>query len=240
MERTMQAGYPVQDMYGSHFSKWLAKIDIPAYEKGEDLFNAVSHLIGVLLGVFGIGVSLYMMALQPLALHALAGILIYCLSLIALYAVSGFYHLLKPSNAKRIMRVMDHCTIYLLIAGCYTPVALIAFWGYSWAPIILAAEWGIAIVGIIVNVLDMTAMPVKVFSIISYLIMGWMIVLVPVDLLLSMGEVWMPWIFAGGLAYTSGLIFYGLGSKKRYMHCVWHIFVLAGSILQFVGFIQML
>ncbi len=240
MERTMQASYSAQNAQGSRFSTWLAKIDIPAYEKGEDLFNAVSHLLGVLLGLFGIGFSLGIMITEPLELNAIIGILVYCVSLIALYAVSGVYHLLKPSNAKRIMRVMDHCTIYILIAGCYTPVALVAFWGYSWAPIILIAEWVIALLGIAINVFDMTAMPVKVFSIISYLAMGWMIMLVPFDLLLNMGVVWMPWIVAGGLAYTSGLIFYGLGSKKRYMHCVWHVFVLAGSILQFVGFIQMI
>lgn len=240
MERTLTAGYAARESFRDQYSKWLSKIDIPAYGKGEDLFNAISHLAGVLFGMFAFGLFLKTALVSDASLHTIVGVSIYSLSLVALYAVSGIYHVLRPGNAKRVMRVMDHCTIYLLIAGCYTPVALIAFWGYSWAPIMLAAEWGIAIIGIAVNMYDMTAMRVKVFSIISYLVMGWMIVFVPLDTLLSVGASWMPWVFGGGVAYTAGMIFYGIGSKVRYMHGVWHIFVLAGSILQFVGFVQMI
>ncbi len=239
MEQTITRNVPTRTMTTKPLSKWLAKINIPAYGKGEDLFNAISHLLGALLGLFASGWFLSAAFENP-SVPKIAGVAIYSFSLIALYGVSGTYHLLKPSNAKRVMRVMDHCTIYLLIAGCYTPIVLIDFWSYSWAPAMLAAEWGIALVGIIINAIDMTSKRVKVISIISYIVMGWLVIIIPFDQLLSIGALWFPWVLAGGIAYMVGMIFYGLGSKVRYMHCIWHIFVLAGSILQFIGFIQML
>lgn len=239
MEQTAAATMTTRSMPSKTFSEWLAKIDIPAYGKGEDLFNAISHLAGVLLGLFAFGWFLSAACENPSA-PTIAGVSIYSFSLIALYGVSGTYHLLRPGDAKRVMRVMDHCTIYLLIAGCYTPILLIAFWSSWWAPIMLATEWGIAVVGIVINAIDMTSKRVKTISLISYVVMGWMIVLIPFDQLTSMGTVWFYWVLAGGIAYMLGMIFYGVGSKVRYMHCIWHIFVLAGSILQFIGFVQML
>ena len=240
MEKAAHRGLISQGTQQAGLSSWLAKISIPSYYKDEDMFNAVSHLFGAALAFSALVWSLVTLVMTGASPNEVAGILIYCTTLIILYSASGAYHLVPAGNAKRVLRVMDHCTIYLLIAGCYTPVALIAFWGYSFAPIILAVEWGIAFFGIIVNIVDMNSLPVKIFSMISYLIMGWMVVLVPFDLLLDVGQAWFGWILAGGLAYTVGMIFYGLGSKMHYMHCVWHVFVLAGSILQFVGFIQMI
>ena len=240
MEKTVYSAFIPQNTQSTGLSKWLSKISIPAYYKDEDLFNAISHLLGAALAFSAFVWSLVTLVMTGASANEFAGILIYCTTLIVLYSASGVYHLMPAGNIKRVLRVMDHCTIYLLIAGCYTPVALIAFWGHSFAPIILAAEWGIAFLGIIVNVIDMNSMPVKVFSMISYLVMGWMVIIVPFDLLLDIGQAWFGWILAGGLAYTIGIIFYGLGSKMHYMHCVWHVFVLAGSILQFVGFIQMI
>ena len=240
MEEAARALLPTQEIAASHRTLWLSKIDIPAYGKGEDLFNAISHLAGVLFGVFALGWSLNALLLAHSPIQAIAGMSVYCVSLITLYAVSGAYHLLQPGNAKRVMRVMDHCTIYLLIAGCYTPVTLIAFWGHPYAPAMLFAQWAIAFVGILLNIINMTDIRVKVMSIVSYIVMGWMIIVIPFDQLLELGASWFPWILAGGIAYTLGIIFYGIGSKVRYMHCIWHIFVLVGSILQFVGFVQMI
>ncbi len=240
MEKTAYRPYVPQTTHKFGLSKWLEKISIPDYYKDEELFNAISHLLGAALAFSAFVWSLVTLVMMGVSPNEFAGILIYCTTLIVLYTASGAYHLAPACNAKRVLRVMDHCTIYLLIAGCYTPVALIAFWGHPIAPVILAAEWGIAFLGIILNVIDMNATPVKVFSMISYLIMGWMVVVVPSDFLLDVGQGWLGWILAGGLAYTFGIIFYALGSKIHYMHCIWHVFVLAGSILQFVGFIQMI
>lgn len=216
----------------------ISRLPLPSTTRRHELFNCVSHAAGVGLGAFALG---WMLACAKGSLmpNVMAGIMIYGISLIALYAVSATYHGLPEGLAKRVMRVADHCTIYLLIAGCYTPVALIAFWGTPYCAALLLLEWGIAAVGIALNAWDMTSRSVKTFSIISYVVMGWAVVLVPVDVLIDVGSVWLPWIAAGGISYTAGIAFFGLGSKRPSMHCVWHLFVLLGSALQLVGFIQM-
>lgn len=220
------------------YERWLAKIDLPAYGKGEDLFNAVSHFLGAAFGVVALALTIGACVAHPSA-QGFAAAIIYCLSVIILYGASGAYHFAKPGNVKRVLRVVDHCTIYLLIAGSYTPVLLLALGEYSFTPYLFAFEWGIALLGIVINMIDMAAFRTKVISMISYIAMGWAIAVTPLDTLFEVGAAWMPWILAGGIVYMVGIIFYGVGSKVRYMHSVWHLFVLAGTILQFIGFFML-
>lgn len=210
----------------------------PLYSRAQEWFNGVTHALGVILGVFALGWLLKAVSLDP-APNKVVAATVYCLSLIMLYAMSATYHVLPQGRAKRMFRVMDHCTIYLLIAGCYTPVCLTLLWGSPMGLAVLLIEWGLAALGIILNALRMHALPVKVFSMISYLVMGWMVVFVPLPLLLSVGSGWLVWLLVGGVLYTLGVVFYALGKPYPRMHCVWHLFVLFGSACQLMGFVQL-
>ena len=216
----------------------LDRIPLPKYSPSEEAVNAISHLVGVGLGLFALGWMLRS-ALEAPSVPKIVGIVVYALSLMLLYGVSTAYHALPVGRAKKVLRILDHCSIYLLIAGCYTPIALIVFWNTTAGKLLLAVEWGIAALGIAANAYDMTAKPTKVLSQISYLLMGWAIMLIPLPTLLEVGHRWLGWIFAGGLAYTIGIIFYLAGNKYPPMHCVWHIFVLLGSVIQMIGFMRM-
>ena len=220
------------------FERWLAKIDLPAYGKGEDLFNAISHFAGAAFGIVAFALTVDTCMAHP-SVRGFAAAIIYSFSIITLYAASGAYHLAKPSNLKRVLRVVDHCTIYLLIAGSYTPVLFLGLWECPAMPYLFAFEWGVALVGIIMNAIDMNAFRTKAISMVSYIAMGWAIAVTPLDELFAVGSAWMPWVLAGGIVYMLGLIFYGTGSKVRYMHGVWHVFVLAGTVLQFIGFFML-
>lgn len=216
----------------------LSQLPLPETTRSYELFNCLSHALGVLLGIVAL-VWMYNAMRHGLTPQTTLGIVVYGLSLIALYAVSAIYHGLPVGLPKRVMRIADHCTIYLLIAGCYTPVALIAFWGQPFAPIILGVEWGLALVGIALNAWNMCSPAVKTYSLASYVVMGWAIVLVPLDILLEVGAAWLPWVAAGGIAYTTGIAFFIQGHRRPQMHCVWHVFVLLGSLLQLIGFVHM-
>lgn len=159
---------------------------------------------------------------------------IYGTSLIILYTMSSIYHGLSPKLfSKRVFQVLDHCTIFLLIAGCYTPVALCnirevnpaAGW---W---IFGIIWALAIIGIVLNSIDLKKY--KVFSMVCYLLMGWCIIF-RLDLLLqSVATPGIILLVAGGISYTIGSILYGIGKKHKYIHSIFHLFILLGSFLQF-------
>lgn len=211
----------------------------PVYGKGEDLFNAISHVVGAGLGVL-FGIALFIVAsLNPTPnKYAAAGV--YAGSIIVLYTMSALYHFFPSGRAKRVFRIFDHCTIFLLIAGCYTPFCLIAFWGHTIGYVILGVEWGMAVLGITFNAINMHWKAVKVLSMISYVVMGWMIVPAIPLLISNVTVACFSWLLAGGIAYTAGLIFFGLGKNHRYMHGVWHMFVLAGTICQFVSVLMLI
>lgn len=237
MEATMTPGAPRGQRGKRHRRLPLSQVPLPDTTPSYELFNCVSHALGVGLGMFALG-WMFSAARGSLTPNVVGGILVYGLSLIALYAVSATYHGLPKGLPKRALRVADHCTIYLLIAGCYAPLALIAFWGRPFVPALLAVEWGLAAAGIALNAWNLGSRAVKAFSLASYLIMGWAIVLVPVGTLLEVGSAWLPWVALGGVAYTVGIAFYVRSAKRPRLHCVWHVFVLLGSALQLVGFIQ--
>jgi hemolysin III len=159
---------------------------------------------------------------------------IYGASMIALYTMSSVYHGLRPGMGKKVMQVIDHCTIYLLIAGSYTPVLVCAmaprFQVIGWG--LLAFVWALAILAATLTAIDLKAY--KVFSMVCYIAMGWAIILFIPQLLQVLSGEGFRLLLAGGIAYTIGAILYGLGKKCPWMHSVFHVFVVLGSLLQFL------
>ena len=200
------------------------------YTTGEEIFSAVTHGVGALFGIFA---TVYMILISAFGGSAPAVVYsaIYGGTLIVLYTMSTLYHAITNKTAKIVFRVMDHTTIFLLIAGTYTPIALLALKGaLGWT--IFGLEWGIAVLGIVLNSISIEKF--KVFSMIGYIISGWAIVVAAVPLFQSVPLQAVIYLLGGGLFYTGGLIFYRM-KHLRYMHSVWHIFVLMGSILQFIA-----
>ena len=211
----------------------------PAYGKGAELFNAISHIVGAAFGlVFGL-IAFFVVSENPTTEKYVA-VAIYALSIVTLYTMSALYHFLPQGRAKRVFRIFDHCTIFLLIAGCYTPFCLITFWAQPIGKIIFCVEWGLAALGITFNAINMHWKAVKFLSQVSYVIMGWMVVFVVRQLIEQVSLACFLWLLAGGVFYTVGIIFYALGRKKDSMHCIWHMFVLLGTIFQFVSILFIL
>lgn len=206
-----------------------SRIPIPKYTLGEELISAISHGIGAGLGIAALVLCVVVSAKHHNA-YAVVSSAIYGTSLILLYTMSTIYHALVPCKGKRVLRVIDHCSVFLLIAGTYTPFALVALNGATgW--VLFGIVWGVSIIGITLNAIDVERF--KVPSMVAYLAMGWVIILKLKDLLEVMPKNGIILLIAGGIAYTVGAIIYGIGSKVKYMHSVWHFFVLAGSILHF-------
>ncbi|MBQ3542176.1 MAG: hemolysin III family protein [Oscillospiraceae bacterium] len=204
---------------------------LPVYSRGEEIMNMVTHIVGGGLGLAALGLCLYR-ALRWGDGYALAGALIYGCSMILLYSVSSVYHGLIPATGKKVLQVLDHCTIYLLIAGTYTPIALcnlrlvdpVLGWG------MLIFQWGLAAVAVTLTAIDLKKY--NVFSMICYIGMGWAILPFLGIARQSLGEGGFLCLLWGGIAYTVGAVLYGIGSKKRWFHSVFHIFVVLGSLLQ--------
>lgn len=206
---------------------------LPDYTKGEEIMNMVTHIVGGGLGVIALAVCLAKALLYGNG-YDFAGALIYGISMITLYTMSSVYHGLHPGTGKKVMQVLDHCTIYFLIAGTYSVIALSALrevnpwigWG------IFAFQWALTALAVTLTAIDLKKY--NIFSMICYIFMGWCIIffLPQVKQALTMAGFW--WLLAGGVAFTIGAVLYGIGSKKRWMHSVFHIFVVLGSILQFV------
>lgn len=208
---------------------------LPTYTKGEEIFNMTSHIVGGALGIVATTLCVIMAAIHHNVYGVVSGA-IYGFTMILLYTISSIYHGLSPKRfSKRVFQVLDHCSIFLLIAGSYTPVSLCTIRSYNtaWGWIIFGVVWGAATLGITLNSIDLKS--TKVFSMISYLLMGWCIV-VRFDILLkTIPQAGIVLLVAGGIAYTIGTIFYGLGKKKKYFHSIFHLFIFAGSLLQFLA-----
>ena len=197
----------------------LADRILPTYTKGEEIFNMVSHIVG---GVAGIRHNTY---------GIVSGV-IFGVSMLFLYTMSSIYHGLNPKlESKKVLQVLDHCAIFVLIAGSYTPFALCTLREYSTALgwTIFGVIWAFAILGITLNAIDLKKY--KVFSMICYLAMGWCII-IKVNLLPSLlGMPGFVLLVAGGIIYTIGAILYGVGKKHKYMHSIFHLCVFLGNIL---------
>lgn len=205
------------------------KVKIPNYTLGEEIVNAITHGIGALLSIAALVLCVVFSAIHHNATAVVASS-IYGASLIILYLISTLYHSLKVNNGKRVLCIIDHCNIFLLIAGSYTPFVLVTLKGaVGWT--LFGIIWGAAIIGIVLNAINLKKF--RNLSVGLYLAMGWAIIFALKPLAMSLAPTGMLFLVLGGIAYTIGAIFYGIGKKKKYMHSVFHVFVLIGSILQF-------
>ncbi len=205
--------------------------EIPEYTKGEEIFNMVSHIVGGAVGITAAVLCIIVSAFHNNA-YAVVSSAIFGASMIFLYIMSSIYHgLNKRLNAKWVFRIMDHCTIFVLIAGTYTPIALCtireANTVLGW--VIFGIVWGMAALGIVLNAVNMQKF--KIFSMICYLAMGWCVIGTWKTTTASLGSSGTIFLLAGGIAYTIGAVFYAFGKKHKYIHSVFHIFCVAGSIL---------
>jgi len=207
---------------------------LPNYTKGEEVFNMVSHIVGGAIGIAALVLCIIFSAVRKNG-YGLAGSIVYGVSMITLYTMSSIYHGLREGTAKRVMQVLDHCTIYLLIAGTYTPILLSAMRPIdpvaSW--VLLGVVWGLSAIAITLTAIDLKKY--AVFSMICYIGMGWCIVF-KIPLLIQAvgwGGFWL--ILLGGVCYTVGAVLYGLGRTKKYMHSIFHLCVVAGSVLHLLA-----
>lgn len=195
---------------------------------GEELANAVTHGIGAILSLLGT-VLLVQKASLNKELVDVIGCAIYGFSLIFLYTASCTYHSITNIKAKKILQIVDHCSIFILILGCYVPICL-SFLEGTLAYVILTVNVVAALTGVILNAISIKRF--HKFSLALYLLMGWSIVTAIKPILANTTRLGFWLMLGGGLCYTIGVIFYGM-KRPRYMHTIWHLFVLGGSILHF-------
>lgn len=208
----------------------LKNLGLPSYSFAEELLNAVTHGIGSLLSLFAFFIIFKKYSNSKVNLSFM---LIYCFSLFLLYTVSTLYHSFKKGKLKALFRKFDHCSIFLLIAGTYTPLCA-SIIKNSVAYYVLSGVWGLAIIGIILNSIDVNKF--SKISLICYILMGWSIVFIARQAVIALNRDKLFYLLIGGIFYTVGAIIYLIGKKVKFMHSVWHIFVLAGSIFHFLIF----
>ncbi|WP_068546010.1 PAQR family membrane homeostasis protein TrhA [Thalassotalea crassostreae] len=197
------------------------------YSVAEEVVNSVTHGIGALLSV----VALTLMVVVANDAFEMTSAIIYGTSMIALFLASTLYHSFTHAPLKKVFKLLDHCAIYLLIAGTYTPFMLISIkgaWGYS----ILSVVWTMAIVGIYFKLFHTNKF--KKVSLITYLAMGWLIVIAAPQMIANVSTGGLILLASGGAAYTLGAVFYAI-KKIPFNHAIWHVFVLAGSICHFLA-----
>ncbi|WP_440616571.1 PAQR family membrane homeostasis protein TrhA [Cysteiniphilum sp. 6C5] len=206
----------------------MATASNPLYSRREEFLNTLTHFIGALFSIVALIVMLVKAASTGYTINVVA-VMIYGVSLISMYGASSIYHGVSKPKLKRILRKVDHLNIYFLIAGTYTPIALIALSGvYGW--IIFALLWGAAIAGFVYKVLFFGD---GWLSTALYVIMGWTAIGFIVQIVEALPGACLMWIILGGVLYTSGVVFYMLDEKIEFCHFLWHLFVLAASIAHF-------
>ena len=210
----------------------LADRALPDYTRGEEIFNMVSHIVGG-----GMGVVYLVLCVVFAALHhnpwGVVGSSVYGVCVISLFTLSSIYHGLHPIKAKKVLQVIDHCSIYFMIAGTYTPILLSALRRYNaflaWG--IFGFIWAMTALAVTLTAIDLKKF--RFFSMICYLGMGWCIIaaIYPTYLMIGWGGI--VFLVTGGVLYTIGAVLYGVGKKKRYMHSLFHLFVNAASLCHF-------
>ena len=206
------------------------RITLPKYTLGEELISSISHGVGALLSIAALILCIIAGIRSGLTTNIVAAC-IYGSSLIILYLMSCLYHALARNRAKKVFRVFDHCSIFLLIAGSYTPFLLITIGGVK-GTILMAIMWITSIIGIVLNSVNLEKY--DKLSFVLYLVMGWMIVFTIKDIISALPSLGFTLLLIGGIVYTIGAVIYAIGDDKiKYLHSIWHFFVLGGSIFQF-------
>ena len=200
---------------------------MPVYTPMEELLNTLSHGAGALLAIWGV-IALVIKNCGDK--RSLPGILIYGATLFTLYSVSSIYHALPGGNLKSLFRKFDHCSIFLLIAGTYTPLCM-NYITETAGTIVLLTVWAVAVVGIILNLIDVNKF--SKISMVCYLVMGWSVVFISKPAMRCLSYPQLQWLFIGGIFYSVGAILYVIGKKVKYIHFIWHLFVLTGSICHY-------
>jgi len=200
----------------------------PLYRFGEELAHSIIHGVGIVLAIAGLSVLVALAAMRGDAVHVTA-CAIYGTTLILLYVASTLYHSIPLPGAKRVLRVLDHCAIYLLIAGTYTPFALVNLRG-AWGWGLFVAVWALALAGVVFK--SLATGKARILSVVLYLALGWCVVWVFGPLSRAVPARGLELLFAGGVAYSLGVVFY-VWKRLPYHHAIWHVFVLVGSVLHF-------
>jgi len=201
-----------------------------AYSLSEELINSISHGVGALVSISAVTLLIVMASVETDA-WTIVAVSIYGGSLFLLYLASTLYHSIPFVKAKRVLQLVDHCAIYLLIAGTYTPFLMVSMRGYlGWA--VFGMVWALAVAGIILKL----SAPSKLHSlhVVNYVVMGWIGMLVAPALLQAMSPMTVNLVIAGGIVYTVGVIFYAL-DRLPYAHSIWHLFVLGGSCCHYIA-----
>ena len=212
----------------------LAARQLPAYTRGEERTNMITHIVGAVVGLTAL-VACVLRAASRDNRVGVAACAVYGVACVAMFTISSVYHGLRPCLGKKVMQVVDHCTIYCLIAGTYTPVLLSAlrpvYPGLAWG--LFFFEWGLALAATVLTAIDLKKY--RVFSMCCYIGMGWAILPFWRQTMLVMGKSGFALLLAGGIAYTIGSVLYGLGSRRRWMHSVFHVFVVCGAVFQAIS-----
>ena len=201
-----------------------------AWSFGEELSHSLTHGVGLLAGVAGF-VVLVWLAVGSGDPWRIVACSIYATTLVLLYAASTLYHALSATRARSAFQVLDHSAIFLLIAGTYTPFALVSLRG-PWGWTLFGIVWGLAAIGITTKAVFGTRWPI--ISTVLYVCMGWTVIIAAKPLVEHVAPGCIVWLLAGGLAYTGGVVFYAW-TRLRYSHMIWHLFVLAGSVCHYIA-----
>lgn len=202
----------------------------PRYSIGEEIAHSVTHGIGAVLSALGTALLLYRAVRLGTALHVIS-FAVYGTTLILLHLASTLYHALRHRRAKYVFWILDHCSIYLLIAGTYTPFLLLSLWG-RWGATLLVTIWSLATIGIVYKILFVGRL--RKLSVVFYVVMGWLIIVSTREVWLKVPHAALVYVAVGGLLYTLGIAFYGW-KRLPYHHAIWHLFVLGGSVSHYLG-----
>lgn len=209
---------------------------LPFYFRGEEITNSVTHIVGGAFGIVALVLGIIFSVFNSRGLTTLLSVITFAITTILLYSVSSIYHGLHINKGKEVFQVIDHCTIYLLIAGTYTPIVLIGLESINpFQYVFLGCIYLLSALGVVLNATMMRKKAVKVVSMILYVAIGWSIIFFYSIINVSLGHLSTVMLILGGVSYTIGSILYGIGKKVRYMHAIFHVFVLAGTILQFLS-----
>lgn len=209
----------------------IKALSLPTYTFNEEMLNCITHALGALLGVVGWLMSMKLLIAAGNAV-ATVSMSVFFVTMIILYANSALYHGWVLTTAKKKFQIMDHCSIFLLITGTYAPYTLMVMNNLA-GRIIFAIVALASVLGIAMNVIDLKKYAIP--SMLCYLISGWCIIFAYRDIASALSHDQLFMLVAGGVVYTVGAIFYGLGNKIRYMHTIWHLFVLGGTLFHFAS-----